>query len=63
MWPLTAAFKGIGGKDQPSSNIYWSLKFYIDTDGAQRWYGVVDELTVWDRPLSDEEIANVAKAQ
>jgi len=33
----------------------------VTANGAQRWYGVMDELTVWNRLLSDEEIAKVAR--
>ena len=32
----------------------------VPANGGQPWRGTIDELTVWDRPLSDEEIANFA---
>ena len=35
----------------------------IPSNGGQPWRGTIDELTVWDRPLSDEEIADFAKTK
>jgi hypothetical protein len=34
----------------------------VAPNGAQPWRGVMDDLTVWSRPLSDEDIGQAAKS-
>jgi len=58
---LIAEKNGIcyAGKDMKRDRIIVG----VSTNGAQSWRGTIDELTVWDHALPDEEIAKFAKGK